>query len=291
MGSDGDGAFRALLDGARAANDSLMCVGLDPELGRLPAPLRSGDDITRTLVAFNAGIIDATADLVYAYKPNLAFYMAYGVPGLLALAETRKLIPRHIPALLDCKVGDLANTSVAYAAGYFDAWDFDAITVNPYMGEDSLAPYLSRGDRGIFVLCKTSNPGSGDLQDMPVVTEGGEQSLYLTVADRVAAWAERWPATLGLVVGSTYPYQLAQIRERCPEQPILLPGIGAQGGDIVGSLAVGLDTTGAGLLLSASRSVIFAGEQAGADWQDAVRTAARALRDEINAALPVAAGG
>lgn len=289
MESAGNGAFRTLLDGARRANDSLMCVGLDPELHRLPALLRSEADVTRAIVAFNAGVIEATADLVYAYKPNLAFYMAHGVPGLQALAETRQLIPRHIPALLDCKVGDLANTSVAYAAGYFDAWDFDAITVNPYMGEDSLAPYLSRGDRGIFVLCKTSNPGSGDLQDMPVAMPGGDQSLYLTVADRVTAWSQRWPATLGLVVGSTYPYQLAQIRERCPEQPILLPGIGAQGGDIVGSVAVGLDATGGGLLLSASRSVIFAGEQRGHDWQDAVRTAAHALRAEINAALPVAA--
>lgn len=289
MESAGNGAFRTLLDGARRANDSLMCVGLDPELHRLPAVLRSEADVTRAIVAFNAGVIEATADLVYAYKPNLAFYMAHGVPGLQALAETRQLIPRHIPALLDCKVGDLANTSVAYAAGYFDAWDFDAITVNPYMGEDSLAPYLSRGDRGIFVLCKTSNPGSGDLQDMPVAMPGGDQSLYLTVADRVTAWSQRWPATLGLVVGSTYPYQLAQIRERCPEQPILLPGIGAQGGDIVGSVAVGLDATGGGLLLSASRSVIFAGEQRGHDWQDAVRTAAHALRAEINAALPVAA--
>lgn len=291
MESAGNGAFRTLLDGARRANDSLLCVGLDPELHRLPAALRSEADVTRAIVTFNAGVIEATADLVYAYKPNLAFYMAHGVPGLQALAETRRLIPRHIPALLDCKVGDLANTSVAYAAGYFDAWDFDAITVNPYMGEDSLAPYLSRGDRGIFVLCKTSNPGSGDLQDMPVDMPGGEQSLYLTVADRVTAWSQRWPATLGLVVGSTYPYQLAQIRERCPEQPILLPGIGAQGGDIVGSLAVGLDNTGAGLLLSSSRSVIFAGEQAGDQWQDAVREAATALRDEINAALPVAATG
>lgn len=289
MESAGNGAFRTLLDGARRANDSLMCVGLDPELHRLPAVLRSEADVTRAIVAFNAGVIEATADLVYAYKPNLAFYMAHGVPGLQALAETRQLIPRHIPALLDCKVGDLANTSVAYAAGYFDAWDFDAITVNPYMGEDSLAPYLSRGDRGIFVLCKTSNPGSGDLQDMPVAMPGGDQSLYLTVADRVTAWSQRWPATLGLVVGSTYPYQLAQIRERCPEQPILLPGIGAQGGDIVGSVAVGLDASGGGLLLSASRSVIFAGEQRGHDWQDAVRTAAHALRAEINAALPVAA--
>ncbi|MCA9879678.1 MAG: orotidine-5'-phosphate decarboxylase [Thermomicrobiales bacterium] len=284
-----DGAFRALLDGAHRANDSLLCVGLDPELSRLPAPLRNDDDVTRVLVNFNAGVIEATADLVYAYKPNLAFYMAHGVPGLLALAETRRLIPRHIPALLDCKVGDLANTSIAYAAGYFDAWDFDAITVNPYMGEDSLAPYLSRGDRGIFVLCKTSNPGSGDLQDIPVGSGGAEQPLYLTVADRVATWDTRWPATVGLVVGSTWPDQLAAIRERCPEQPILLPGIGAQGGDIAGSLQVGLDNTGAGLLLSASRSVIFAGEQAGADWAAAVRNAAVHLRDEINAALPVTA--
>ena len=282
-----DGGFRALLDGAHRANESLLCVGLDPELSRLPEPLRSEADVTRAIVAFNAGIIEATSELVYAYKPNLAFYMAHGVPGLLALEETRRLIPRHIPALLDAKVGDLANTSVAYAAGYFDAWDFDAVTVNPYMGEDSLAPYLSRGDRGIFVLCKTSNPGSGDLQDIAVHTATGNQPLYLTVADRVAEWTERWPATLGLVVGSTWPGQLAEIRERCPVQPILLPGIGAQGGEIAGSVQVGLDATGSGLLLSASRSVIFAGEHAGDDWVSEVRQAALHLRDEINAARRV----
>lgn len=284
-----NGAFRALLDGAHQSNDSLLCVGLDPELSRLPEPLRGEVDVTRAIVTFNAGVIEATADLAYAYKPNLAFYMAHGVPGLLALEETRRLIPRHIPALLDAKVGDLANTSVAYATGYFDAWDFDAITVNPYMGEDSLAPYLSRGDRGIFVLCKTSNPGSGDLQDIPVTARTGTQPLYLTVADRVAEWAERWPATLGLVVGSTWPGQLAEIRERCPSQPILLPGIGAQGGDIAGSVQVGLDNMGSGLLLSASRSVIFAGEHAGDDWVTEVRRAAMQLRDEINAVRPVAA--
>lgn len=282
-----DGAFRALLDDAHRSNDSLLCVGLDPELSRLPEPLRDEDDVTRAIVAFNAGIIEATSDLAYAYKPNLAFYMAHGVPGLLALAETRKLIPRNIPALLDAKVGDLANTSVAYAAGYFDAWDFDAVTVNPYMGEDSLAPYLRRGDRGIFVLCKTSNPGSGDLQDIIVEADPGSQPLYLTVAERVATWSERWPSTLGLVVGSTWPAQLSAIRERCHTQPILLPGIGAQGGDIAGSVQVGLDNTGAGLLLSASRSVIFAGEGVGPDWQTEVRRAALQLRDEINAARPV----
>jgi orotidine-5'-phosphate decarboxylase len=284
-----DGAFRALLDGAHRRNDSLLCVGLDPELSRLPAPLRNEADVTRAIVAFNAGIIEATSDLVYAYKPNLAFYMAHGIAGLQALEETRRLIPRHIPALLDAKVGDLANTAKAYAAGHFDAWDFDAVTVNPYMGEDSLAPYLSRRDRGIFVLCKTSNPGSGDLQDIEVVGKSGNQPLYLTVADRVAEWSERWPATLGLVVGSTWPAQLGEVRERCPVQPILLPGIGAQGGDIAGSLQVGLDTTGSGLLLSASRSVIFAGEHAGDDWVAAVRQAALELRDEINAARPVTA--
>lgn len=284
-----DDAFRALLDGAHTTNDSLLCVGLDPDLSRVPAPLRHETNVTRAIVAFNAGIIEATSDLAYAYKPNLAFYMAYGVPGLLALEETRRLIPRHIPALLDAKVGDLANTSLAYAAGYFDAWDFDAVTVNPYMGEDSLAPYLSRGDRGVFVLCKTSNPGSGDLQDIQVPSGSVTQPLYLTVADRVAEWSGRWPATLGLVVGATWPGELAEIRERCPSQPILLPGIGAQGGDIAGSLRVGLDSSGSGLLLSASRSVIFAGEHAGEAWVAAVRRAATDLRNEINAARPVAA--
>jgi orotidine-5'-phosphate decarboxylase len=271
-----------LIDAARA-NDSLLCVGLDPVQARFPDPLDDEPDVTRAIVSFNAGVISATSDLICAYKPNLGFYLAYGAAGVAALEETRHLIPAHIPIILDAKVGDIGSTAEAYATGYFDTWGFDAITANPYLGEDSLAPFLSRHDRGVIVVCKTSNPGSADLQNLTLDANNGQQPLYLTVADRVAGWVERWPATLGLVVGATYPGELAEVRRRCPDAPILLPGIGAQAGDLEASLRAGLDRRGLGLIVSASRSVLYAGTIQGADWTVAVRTEAMRLRDEINA--------
>jgi orotidine 5'-phosphate decarboxylase subfamily 2 len=275
--------FRKRLARAVGMNTSLLCVGLDPVLPHFPAHLRAGSDVTRAIVALNAGIIEATSDLVCAYKPNLAFYLAHGNAGVAALEETRRLIPDHVPAILDAKVGDMDNTSEGYATAYFDTWGFDAVTVNPYLGEDSLAPFMRRPDRGVIVVCKTSNPGSGDLQDLSTLDAHRQQPLYLTVAERVASWSERWPATLGLVVGATYPEELAAVRRRCPDAPILLPGIGAQGGDLEASLHAGLDASGAGLLVSASRSVIYAGSSHEGDWTEAVRAAAAALRDAINA--------
>jgi orotidine-5'-phosphate decarboxylase len=275
--------FRERLAQAAGMNSSLLCVGLDPVLPHLPAHLRADVDVTRAIVAFNSGIIAATSDLICAYKPNLAFYLAHGSAGVAALEETRRLIPDHVPAILDAKVGDMGNTAEAYAAAYFDTWGFDAVTVNPYLGEDSLAPFMRRPDRGVIVVCKTSNPGSGDLQDLSTLDADRKQPLYLTVAQRVASWSERWPATLGLVVGATYPEELTAVRRRCPEAPILLPGIGAQGGDLEASLHAGLDASGAGLLVSASRSVIYAESGPEGDWTKSVRAAASALRDTINA--------
>ena len=270
-----------LIDAARA-NDSLLCVGLDPVRARFPTPLNDEPDVTRAIVSFNAGVITATSDLVCAYKPNLGFYLAYGAAGVAALEETRHLIPVHVPIILDAKIGDIGSTAEAYATGYFDTWGFDAVTVNPYLGEDSLEPFLTRRERGVIVVCKTSNPGSADLQSLTLDANNGRQPLYLTVADRVAAWAERWPATLGLVVGATYPAELAQVRRRCPDAPILLPGIGAQAGDLEASLRAGLDSRGLGLIVSSSRSVIYAGNDDEADWTTAVRVAAQQLRGAIN---------
>jgi orotidine-5'-phosphate decarboxylase len=271
-----------LISTARA-NDSLLCVGLDPVRTRFPDPLNAEPDLTRAIVSFNAGVVAATSDLVCAYKPNLGFYLAYGAAGIAALEETRRLIPAHIPIILDAKVGDIGSTAEAYATGYFDTWGFDAVTVNPYLGEDSLAPFLRRHDRGVIVVCKTSNPGSADLQDIALHENTSQQSLYLTVADRVAAWAERWPATLGLVVGATYPAELAEVRRRCPEAPILLPGIGAQAGNLEASLRAGLDSRGLGLIVSSSRSVLYSEANQDADWNVAVRAEAARLRGEINA--------
>jgi orotidine-5'-phosphate decarboxylase len=275
--------FGDRLIAAARTNDSLLCVGLDPVRARFPTPLNDEPDVTRAIVSFNAGVIAATSDLVCAYKPNLGFYLAYGAAGVAALEETRRLIPAHIPIILDAKVGDIGSTAEAYATGYFDTWGFDAVTVNPYLGEDSLAPFLTHDDRGVLVVCKTSNPGSADLQNVRLGANNGQQPLYLTVADRVAAWAERWPATLGLVVGATYPAELAEVRRRCPDAPILLPGIGAQAGDLEASLHAGLDSRGLGLIVSSSRSVLYSWADLDADWTVAVRVEAARLREEINA--------
>jgi orotidine-5'-phosphate decarboxylase len=279
----GSRTFRDRLNDAARANDSLLCVGLDPVRARFPTPLNDERDVTRAIVTFNAAVIAATSDLVCAYKPNLGFYLAYGAAGVAALEETRRLVPAHIPTVLDAKVGDVGSTAEAYATGYFDTWDFDAVTVNPYLGEDSLAPFLARHNRGVLVVCKTSNPGSADLQNLSLDANHGRQPLYLTVADRVAAWAERWPATLGLVVGATYPAELAEVRRRCPDAPILLPGIGAQAGNLEASLHAGLDSRGQGLIVSSSRSVLYAGLDHDADWTVAVRAEATRLRGDINA--------
>lgn len=277
------GSFRDRLARAVQANDSLLCVGLDPDLSRFPSALPGEGDLTKAIVEFNAAVIAATSDLVCAYKPNLGFYVAYGLAGISALVETRRLIPPGIPVILDAKVGDIGSTAAAYAAGYFDTWDFDAVTVNPYLGEDSLEPFLRHGDRGVLVVCKTSNPGSGDLQDVPMKAPAREQPMFLTVADRVAAWADRYPATLGLVVGATYPAELAAVRRRCPEQPILLPGVGAQAGDLEASLRAGLDASGAGLIVSASRAITYASPSVDEPWASVVRSAAIELRKAINA--------
>jgi orotidine-5'-phosphate decarboxylase len=257
-------------------NVSLLCIGLDPDLRRLPVHLRNRLD---AIVAFNRAIVEATADLVCAYKPNLGFFVAHGEAGIRALVETRRLIPEHIPVILDAKVGDIGLTSEAYARGYLETWDFHAITAHPYLGGDSLEPFLRRRDRAVFVLAKTSNLGSGDLQGLSVRDGTESAPLYLHVAERVARWQQEY-GTCGLVVGATYPRPLGAIRQRCPEMPILIPGIGAQAGDLTATLRAGLDARRSGLLVSASRSIIYAGT--GEDFAEAARAAAHRLRDEIN---------
>ena len=280
------GRFDERLRAAMRRADSLVCVGLDPDLGRFPAHLRGVPD---AIVRFNAAIVEATHDLVCAFKPNLGFYAAHGVSGIEALVETRRLIPADIPVILDCKVGDMASTATAYARGYFETWGFDAVTANPYQGEDSLAPWLGYGDQGVLVLCKTSNPGSGDLQDVVVHDDGrGEgEPLFLRVARRAAEWAERYPATVGLVVGATYPAELAAVRARCPDLPILLPGVGAQGGDVAAAVRAGVDADGLGLIVSSSRAITYAGD--GPDFAARTREATQLLRDTADTARRSAA--
>jgi len=274
------GTFAARLEASSRQRQSLLCVGLDPMPDRLPVGVGTG---AAGAAAFCTAVVEATLDVAYTYKLNLGFYLAFGRAGIDALARVREAIPADVPAILDCKVGDVDSTAAAYAAGWFDAFGFDALTVNPYLGEDSLVPFLSYADRGVFVLCKTSNAGSGDFQDLTVVTQGEKPATVAeTVARRAAEWQKRYPATVGLVVGATYPAQLATIRGLCPTQPILLPGVGAQGGDLDAAVRAGIDRDGGGLLASASRSIIFA--SSGADFADAARSAAIATRHALNEA-------
>jgi orotidine-5'-phosphate decarboxylase len=258
--------------------NSLVCVGLDPDPARFPERL-SGMGRREAIVAFNRAIVEATADLVCAYKPNLGFYVAQGIEGIAALLETRELIPAEIPVILDCKVGDMGSTATAYAAGYFGEWEFEAVTANPYQGEDSLAPFLTYPDRAVFVLSRTSNPSSADLQDA-ILSEPSEP-LYMRIASRANQWQRDYPAQVGLVVGATRPRELAEIRAACPKLPILLPGVGAQEGDIEASVANGIAADGAGLIVSSSRGIIYAG--GGPDFAERARDAAISLRDQINA--------
>ena len=257
---------------------SLLCVGLDIVPALLPAHLRERED---GVARFAEAIVSATADLACAYKPNLAFFLAEGAPGLQALNRTvecvRRLAP-GTPVVLDAKFGDIDNTARAYATYAYDVLGADAVTVNPYLGEDALEPFLVRPDRAAFVLCKTSNAGSGDLQDQLVA---GDTPLYRLVAERVAAWQARYQAC-GAVVGATYPEQVGQVRAILPDCPLLVPGVGAQGGALEATVRAGLDTAGGGMLINASRAILYA--SGGLDFADQARAAALRLRDQINQA-------
>jgi orotidine-5'-phosphate decarboxylase len=258
---------------------TLLCVGLDPELERLPPTQRAARNTEDALVAFNLAIVDATADLACAFKPNAAFYEAYGPYGLQALIRTIAHIHEcypEVPVLLDAKRGDVGNTSAAYARAAFDVCGADAVTIQPYLGRDALEPFLERGDRGCFVLCRTSNPGSGEVQGLQV--GAAAEPLYLALARQVAAeWNTR--SNCGLVVGATYPEELRAVRGAVGDLPILVPGIGAQGGALEATVRAGLDSHLAGLLVSASRSILYA--SAGRDFAAAARREAVKLRDDV----------
>ncbi len=265
-------SFVERLDAAMARNRSLLCVGLDPWPPSMPI-----DDIA----AFNRAIIDATADLVCAYKPNFAFYEAEGLGGLEALRQTIEAAPDGVPMLLDAKRGDLGNTAIAYAKAAFEVWGADAVTVNPYQGRDALQPFLDYADRGVFILARTSNPGSAEFQDRRVRGAAGERPLYEEVAGQACAWNDN--GNVGLVVGATVPEELARVRSIAGSMPVLVPGVGAQGGDLEASVRSGTDSNGRRALISASRSVLYASR--GQDFADAARTEALRLRDAINAEL------
>ncbi|MDE0421337.1 MAG: orotidine-5'-phosphate decarboxylase [Gammaproteobacteria bacterium] len=253
-------------------SDSALCVGLDPRLDRIPAPVRRSD---RPVFEFCREIVDATADLVCAFKPQIAFFAAERAEHDLEalVAHVHREHP-GIPVILDAKRGDIGSTAEQYARELFERYAVDAATVNPYLGWDSIAPYAAYPGRGTVILCLTSNPDSAWLQDHPK-----EDPAYLRVADMAVANDQ---GNLMLVVGATHPEQLGKVRIRAPRLPLLVPGVGAQGGDVNGVFARGLDGEGAGLVVNASRSVIYAG--AGAVFAKAARHAAIQLRDEMRRA-------
>ena len=243
-------------------SNSLLCIGLDPDLGRFPAPLLEQPN---PILSFNRQIIDVTRDLVCAYKPNFAFYEAAGLAGLDALKQTIEYVPDRIPVILDAKRGDIGSTAQAYAKAAFEVWGADAITVNPYLGYDSLEPFLDYADKGVFLLCHTSNEGARDFQDLSF----GGRPLHEIVASKALEWGA------ALVVGATYPQALHRLRQLAPDVWILVPGVGAQGGDLAEALAAGLDSRGAGIIINASRSIIYASDP---------QLAAQQLRERINQA-------
>ncbi|WP_402720391.1 orotidine-5'-phosphate decarboxylase [Janthinobacterium rivuli] len=263
------------LSAAWTANNSLLCVGLDPDLAKLPAELR---DLPDGITTFCTRIIDATADLACAFKPQIAYFAALGAEKQLEdiCRYVREHYP-HIPLILDAKRGDIGATATQYAREAFERYGADAVTVNPYMGEDSLDPYLAWKDRGVIILCRTSNPGGSDLQFLN--TDG--EPLYQRVARLVA---EKWNKNgqCALVVGATFPEELAQVRAIVGDMPLLVPGIGAQGGDIAATVGAGQTVNGMGMMISSSRAIIYATPQAGEDFADAARRVAIETRDAIN---------
>jgi orotidine-5'-phosphate decarboxylase len=255
-------------------NDSLVCVGLDPEIERLPRQLAAA---ASPIFQFNKAIIDATADLVCAYKPQFAHYAACEAEDQLerTIEYIHKAHPA-VPVILDSKRGDVGNTAERYAIEAFERYGADAVTVNPYLGGDSLEPYLRHADKGVIILCRTSNPGAGDLQDLLV--DG--RPLYQVVAQLTA---QRWNSRGNclLVVGATYPRELAQVRALVGDMPLLVPGVGAQGGDVAQVVHNGQTSNGTGLIISSSRSILYASQ--GEDFASAARRATEKLRGEINA--------
>jgi len=266
------------LSAAWTANNSLLCVGLDPDIAKFPDQLRQQPD---AIFAFCKAIIDATADVACAFKPQIAYFAALRAEDQLeAICDyLRKTYPA-IPIVLDAKRGDIGATAEQYAREAYERYGADAVTVNPYMGFDSVSPYLEWKDRGVIILCRTSNPGGSDLQFL----NADGKPVYQHVAQLVA---EKWNTNgqCGLVVGATFPNELAQVRGIVGDMPLLVPGIGAQGGDIEATVKAGRATGGTGMMINSSRAILYAKANAGAgeDFAQAARRVALETRDAINA--------
>jgi len=265
--------FKVKLDQAQKANDSWLCVGLDPVMERLPKAVLDSDT---PLLDFGYAIVEATTDLVCAYKPNLAFWLAEGPTGLKALQDLIAEIPDRIPVILDAKFNDIGHTATAYAQAAFETLVADAVTANPYLGLDGLRPFLDSDEYGAFLLARTSNASAPDLQDLAV----GGFPLYEKVARLAADWNSELSGTCGLVVGATYPEELGRLRETAPDLPFLIPGIGAQGGNLTAAVTYGPTAENVGPVINSSRGIIYA--SSGSDFAQAARTAASKLRDQIN---------
>ncbi len=266
--------FLQRLKAAMTANQSMVCVGLDPEVERFPLHLRHSP---RAIYDFNRAIVDATADLVCAYKPQIAHFAAVGAEDQLqdTLRYIRERAP-GVPVILDSKRGDIGSTAEKYAREAFERYGADAVTVNPYLGRDSVEPFLARADKGVVILCRTSNAGARELQDLQI--DG--RKLYQIVAEKVAReWNTHGNCLL--VVGATYPAELADIRSRTGDMTFLVPGIGAQGGDVEQAVRSGRRPDGRGLVINSSRGIIYAGS--GEDFAAAARRATLKLRAAINA--------
>ena len=252
--------------------NSLVCVGLDVVKERFPEHIQGDED---AIYAFNKAIIEATSHAALAYKLNFAFYEAYGIEGWNALRKTVEIIPDHCISIADAKRGDIGNTAKMYARAIFDELHFDAMTVNPYLGHDSVQPFLEHPEKGVFLLCLTSNPGSRDFQHYP----NNNKKLFEKIAESVNSWNER--GNCGLVVGATHPGELEKVREIAPDLPFLIPGIGAQGGDLEQSVLFGTDKSGELAIFNSSRGIIY--KSADINFADAAKIETERLRDAINA--------
>jgi orotidine-5'-phosphate decarboxylase len=264
--------FTARLNKLIQKKKSLVCVGLDTAIEKIPSFLLAEMD---PLYEFNKAIIEATHEYAAAYKLNIAFYESLGMPGWELLERTLTLVPPGVILLADAKRGDIENTGKKYAETYFKTYNFDAITVNPYMGMDSVAPFLEYEQKGVFILCLTSNAGAVDFQFLKVEDE----PLYLKVAQKIVEWNFLY-GNCGLVVGGTHTSELKEIRRLAPDLPFLVPGIGAQGGNLEKVVADATDENGLSTLINASRTILYA--SADRNFAEAARERAKHLRDQIN---------
>ena len=269
--------FNQKLAAAWAANDSLLCVGIDPDLKRFPKQFAGRKD---AMFEFGKAIVDATADLACAFKPQIAYFHAERAEDQLEalIAYMREKHP-HVPVILDAKRGDIGSTAEQYAREAFERYQADAVTISPFLGHDSVTPYTQFADKGVIILCRTSNPGGSDLQFLELDGPHGKELLYQRIA-RVVATEWNGNRNCSLVVGATFPNELASVRSIIGDMPLLVPGIGAQGGDVEATVKAGRSASGTGLMINSSRAILYA--SGGDDFAEAARRVADETRVAIN---------